>query len=138
VFKIAISLMLEILSLRWAIDCTSLSGAEDGLVSPTKKDRSGLSSWRLMICLFTVEELVVVGGPMSACPTSPSIILVCILRSRQVLARKVESVDFPESTSPRMITSPLDRTRTSTASRQLGGMVDPLTCFQTLCSPVRT
>ena len=90
------------------------------------------------MCLFTVEELVVVGGPISACPTSPSMILVWTMWSRQVLARKAESVDFPESTSPRMIASPLVRTRASAAFRQLGGMVDPLTCLQTPCSPMRT
>ena len=87
VFKIVVSLPVESSSLRWAIDCTSLSGTEEGLVSPMKYDLSGLSSWRLRMCLETVEELVVVGGPMSACPTSPSMILVRSLWSRQVLAR---------------------------------------------------
>ena len=76
VFNMVISFPVESLSLRWMIDRTSLPGTEEGLVSPTKYDLSGLSSWRLRMCLVTVEELVVVGGPMSACPTSPSMILV--------------------------------------------------------------
>ena len=38
---------------------------EEGLVSPMKCDRSGRRSWRLRIWLETVEELVVVGGPIS-------------------------------------------------------------------------
>jgi hypothetical protein len=87
VLRIVISLLAEISSLRRAISCRSLSGTEEGLVSPMKYDLSGLSSWRLKMCLETVEELVVVGGPMSACPTSPSIILVRTLWSMQVLAR---------------------------------------------------
>jgi hypothetical protein len=86
VFRTEISLLVEGSSLRRAIDVVSLSGTEEGLVSPMKYDLSGLSSWRLRTCLETVEELVVVGGPMSACPTSPSMIQARILWSRQVLA----------------------------------------------------
>ena len=72
---------------------------------------------------------------MSACPISPSMILIGIPCSTQVLARQVPSVDFPESTSPRMTMVPRVCLSVSAAFFQVGGTVDPQTCRHEPDSP---
>ena len=109
---------------------------DEGLVAPMKRAFSGLSSRRLNMLWDTVEELVVVGGPMSACPTSASTILVKTPERKHLLAKYVQRVDFPASASPSTTATPRVCMRVAAASPQLGEMVDPMTCRTAPDSPI--
>src|SRR5712664_4871860 len=72
---------------------------------------------------------------MSAWPTSASTSPTFIAVSRHLLARKVQRLDLPESTSPMMTQTPCCRLTMSAASFHAGGIVDCGTIVQELPGP---